>query len=303
MMYLTLLILAMATPAFADNGVMGPDGEELVFQDRATSISNGKAVVQQSHLPDKFANHVQAQLPADDRGQWYITVFSSPNSSVDALLRRDFRESPALKALADWGTVQIIDYTTEANRERWAALGVKYTPTVLVYPRPGHPRLQYRCAIAQEGYGGDADRLARSVYAAIRKIYTKYNINGTTGPCPGPYCPQPNQPNRPWQPNRPDNDSWPPPVPVPNVPGGGFDFNFGLGWLWSLVGFVVKALVALVVLAVGVALAPKLLIWVIRKIKEIGREIVSAAIEPTVGQPGNSGSAREGSTTPSDSGK
>jgi len=262
-----LILLLCGSVAFTSGGVRVPEDG---FADRVVSIESGE-VVQRAPAPDAFAEHVRSQLPPDDRGAWYITVFTVPNSGDSALLMRDIRESPALQALARWGTVNVIDYSTEAERERWKKAGIRYTPTVLVYPRPNHPRLPFRYVMAQEGYGGDADLLARNIYSAVRRVYTKYNIQG---PCPGPYCPQPNKPD--VNPYTPNNDNWPPMVPVPKVPDAGISFDFGLG---GLVAFAIKAVVVIVALFIALAILPALLKMGLKYTKRQLHDIASAVTD------------------------
>lgn len=272
--------LLCASLAFAEGGVRERDGG---WGERVVSIERGE-IIMQAPVPDAFAEHVMAQLPDDDRGQWYITIFAVPNSGDSALLLRDLQQAPALKALAAWGTINIVDYSTDAERARWKEAGIRHTPTVLVYPRPNHPKLPFRYALAQEGYGGDADRLARNIYSAVRKVYTKYNVEG---PCPGPWCPnpQPNpQPNpspTPYSPNAPND--WPPLMPVPEVPDAGLDLDLGLG---GLVQFVVKAGIILIAIFVGLAVIPPLLkVGIVYTRKQL-RDIASAVSDSGSGKSG-----------------
>ena len=165
-------------------------------------------------MPDPFAGYVRQALPPDDRGKFYITCYVTKDSQAAALLKRDFREHPALRAIGEWGTLQFFDWNREsaAEQARWRSFGVRYTPTIMVYPRPGHPTLPFKFVIASNGYGGDADILARQIYAGVRRLYTLF----APQQCPGPYCPTP-QPHSP-QPHTPQPNDWPAPEPLPLLP-------------------------------------------------------------------------------------
>lgn len=276
-----LLAAVMATPGNPglQDGVMVPKSG---WKDNVAVIEQGGVQQITSFAADQFVSYMQSALPPDDRGQWYITVFVTDMAGDSRLLLRDLENAPALRVLSEWGTLQVIDYSTEANRQRWSKLKIRYTPTILVYPRPGHPRLEYKYAVAQEGYGGDADKLARNIFNAIRKIYKAQGV----ADCPGPYCPsprfpyEPNQPHDPYRPNQPTPNDWPQPAPLPNGfddSGGGFHVNLSLDRLFSGIVGAVKWIVILVLL---LWIAPPLLKFVIRRFKESASEIIATARSP-----------------------
>lgn len=231
------------------------------FHDRVVQIGPNSVQELDRYDPGQattaFAEHLKSQLPADDRGLWYVTVFADTSDPASKRLIEDFRTNPSLRQLASWAKLEHVDFQQPADKARWKAWEIRKTPTVWVYPHPDNPRLPYVGAVVQSGYGGDAEMLARNVYAGIRSVYKKHRIED----CPGPYCPTPNpyqpQPNpppyqpspSPWRPIQPDDGfPMPPPLPVaPEVDNSGFS----LAW----VGELVHAALWLVLLVVSLVAA------------------------------------------------
>ncbi len=227
--FVSLLLLGLlAFQATLSPGLKAP---QHPGEDRVVQIGPGDAQELEPwspHQPPKvsaFRRHLERELPRDDRGRWYITIFVTPEGEQSRRLIRDLQTHPSLRVLAQWADVQQIDFSEPVNRARWREQRVTQSPTILVYPRADHPTLPFRCVTAQQGYGGDAEMLARRIYSAIRTIYQKY---GAIEQCPGPWCPspQPDRPDvRPWEPQpwNPDGyqpfrpDRYPQPAPLPDV--------------------------------------------------------------------------------------
>ncbi len=257
----TYTLLAMLTISVfgQSGGVVLPDGEP--FRERAAVITQGGSI-EVAQTPDNvFASFIGTQLPPSDKGQFHIVVYADSKSQESRLLLLDFERHPSLKALRDWGKFVVIDRSespASEARHMAAALQGADIPTVLVMAHPEHPRFgrpesrdrEYRnnvgwqYAFAGSGYGGDAALLARNIYDGLRQHYQDHGVS--VEQCPGPYCPDPRNPDRPsWPPRRPNapNPGWEPPR-LPQLDGSVPTINpfAGIwplpGWVWAIVGAI-----------------------------------------------------------------
>ena len=239
------------------DGVVLPDGEP--FRERAAAVSQGGSVTVSTQPDTVFANFLSDQLPPSDKGQFHIVVYVDQHSSESRLLLRDFDRHPSLSKLKEWAKFIAIDRSespaSEARHMAQALEGADI-PTVLVMASPEHPtfgregRLGWRYAFAGSGYGGDAALLARNIYDGLRTYYQEHGV--PTEQCPGPYCPNPNDPRQPREPSPPN---WPPPIDPqdrdwdvprlprldegqPTIPMPSLNWQ-PPGWMWAVVGAVV----------------------------------------------------------------
>lgn len=195
----TCMALAIAGALAYGSGVMLPPDREW-FADGALVVTAGGAVPVAEPVSTEA---YYGQLPQDDRGKWVVTLWVDSSSQASALLQRDFRQHPALAALAQWGKFETIDVADPSQAERVKRWKIGKTPSVSIVPYPGNPQFPYTLTFYAAGYGGDAEKLAMDAWSALRTAYAKAGVQQ----CPGP-GPCPLEPDRPYDdPDRyPDRD-------------------------------------------------------------------------------------------------
>lgn len=257
----TLLLCVGELPGLP-SGVRLPEGQS--FAERAAVVADGGVSVIESVPDHVFTQHLQSELPPTDKGDFYLILYTDRRSPESRLLVEDFNRHPALRVLRDWAKFTVIDRETpgaagmgvSAAEARHMAqeLAASDIPTVLVLSNPDHPVFgrregrEWRHVYAAAGYGGDAGLLARNIYNALTEYYQSHDV--PIEQCPGPYCPDPRNPDRPhWPPVEPrtprqPDDGWTPPrlprlddpptIPLPWLPS--FDPSSWPWWAWLLIG-------------------------------------------------------------------
>jgi len=219
-------------------GVIVPEGG---FRNRVLLVTGGtisEAVNQQT----KFAAHLESDLPEDDRNRFRILVFVGQDLQ-SRRLQQDFMQNQDLAALRKWCAYREMDGLSEASAEYRERAKVTMTPTLVIFPTPGDPKFPSEYVFKRVGYGGDGAMLARDIFTAIRQFYGKY----APAQCPGPYCPNPVEPDSPYPPYRPKPDQpdvppWPDPQPLPPMPtepDSGFELPQMDLQMWVLLAIVV----------------------------------------------------------------
>jgi len=115
-------------------------------------------------------------VPEDDSDKWFISVLTMQGCAPCAKLKTDWESSPWLRALADphdpkksWAHYAVYNREDKSQAFRFAGLNVKSYPTIIVQPprsgRYGEPAT----VVYQSGYGGDPEKLARQITAAVRQ--------------------------------------------------------------------------------------------------------------------------------------
>ena len=205
-----MLLLMPALVFGQTDGVVLPDGGP--FRERAAAVSQAGSVTVAERPDAVFANFIGENLPPSDKGQFHIVLYIDKHSPESRLLLRDFQQYPSLSKLREWSKFIVIDRSESPAaeaRHMAQALDGADIPTVMVMASPEHPkfgresRLGWKYAFAGSGYGGDAALLSRNIYDGLRNYYRDHGV--PIEQCPGPYCPNPNEPRQPAQPN------WPPP--------------------------------------------------------------------------------------------
>lgn len=247
MLFSLLVLCSIALPAHAQ-GVMLPPGEE-VYAERAVAVGQDGTSVELT-APDRvFSSFVAGQLPPSDRAQFWLVVYADRTSPESRLLLQDFERHEGLRVIRDWAKFVVIDRSESPAAEARhlvQRLSGADVPTLLLFAHPEHPvfgeqgRTGWRYAFQRAGYGGDAALLARNLYQSIQQLYSEAGV--PTEQCPGPYCPQPNQPNQPnhpWQPTGPyDPNGWnTPPLPRLDEQTGLVDRLVSwVGWVVVIIG-------------------------------------------------------------------
>ncbi len=233
MQILTMAMLVLAADIPDSPGVIVPEGG---FGNRATVIESNGAVVEYDTADSKFARYVSSELPEDDRGKFHLVVIYGDDLQ-SSKLRSDIQRRPELMAFRKWAKFEELDWVKIASdREYCERAGVRQTPTILIFPTKGHPDYPWKQVFKRVGYGGDSALLARNMYSSIRRFYTRHAIEK----CPGPYCPEPYQPDR--TPDR--TPDWPDTPALPDYDWDSpADLPFGL--TWPLVGLIAAVAVIL----------------------------------------------------------
>src|SRR5690606_10782987 len=156
--------------------------------------------------------------PASDADKWYISVLSMQGCAACQKLKADWATNQWLLALADpsdpkksWAHYNVYPREDRSQAFRFEGIQVTAYPTILVQPprngRYGDPKT----VVFQGTYGGDPERLARQITAAIRQYVSKFEASQPPHP-PAHRAPEGSIGiDPPWQP--------PPKVdpPLPNV--------------------------------------------------------------------------------------
>jgi hypothetical protein len=127
--------------------------------------------------------------PATDADKWFISVLTMQGCAPCAKLKADWETSPWLLALADpnnpklsWAHYNVYAREDRSQAFRFEKLNIEAYPTILVQPprskRYGDPST----VVFQGTYGGDPEKLARQITAAIRQYVAK--LEGSQPPQP-----------------------------------------------------------------------------------------------------------------------
>jgi hypothetical protein len=122
--------------------------------------------------------------PASDADKWYISVLSMQGCAACQKLKTDWATNQWLSALADpsdpkksWAHYNVYLREDRSQAFRFENIKVTAYPTVLVQPprsgRYGDPKT----VVFQGTYGGDPERLARQITAAIRQYVSKFEAS------------------------------------------------------------------------------------------------------------------------------
>ncbi len=156
--------------------------------------------------------------PASDADKWFISVLTMQGCAPCQKLKSDWATNQWLLALADpndpktsWAHYNVYSREDRSQSFRFEGIQVTAYPTVLVQPprngRYGEPKT----VVFQGTYGGDPERLARQITAAIRQYVSQFEASQPSQP-PAQRAPEGSIGiDPPWQP--------PPKVdpPLPNV--------------------------------------------------------------------------------------
>jgi hypothetical protein len=122
--------------------------------------------------------------PASDADKWSISVLTMQGCAACQKLKSDWATNQWLLALADpndpkksWAHYNV--YAREDRSQAFRFEGVQVTayPTILVQP-PRNGRYGEPKTVAFQGtYGGDPERLARQITAAIRQYVSKFETS------------------------------------------------------------------------------------------------------------------------------
>lgn len=118
--------------------------------------------------------------PASDADKWFISVLTMQGCAPCVKLKSDWSTSPWLLALADpsdpktsWAHYNVYAREDQSQGFRFANLQIEGYPTIIVQPprskRYGDPKT----VVFQGTYGGDPEKLARQITAAIRQYLVK----------------------------------------------------------------------------------------------------------------------------------
>jgi len=157
--------------------------------------------------------------PADDSHKWFISVIGQPNCPACQSLKHDFATSPHLRPFVNaqtpaesWAHYHVFNVQDQTQAWRWRGIKVKTTPTIIVQPPRNEQFGNPATVVLQiDGYNGDAEKLADTLRAGIRRY---------TEPEAGALFPRlfPNRPNILPQPTvvpEPTPTVEPPPFVVP----------------------------------------------------------------------------------------
>jgi hypothetical protein len=130
---------------------------------------------------DPEARFVEAMgPPASDADKWFISVLTMQGCAPCVKLKADWASNAWLLALADpndpkksWAHYNVYAREDRSQAFRFEKLNVEAYPTILVQPprskRYGDPTT----VVFQGTYGGDPEKLARQITAAIRQYVAK----------------------------------------------------------------------------------------------------------------------------------
>jgi hypothetical protein len=124
---------------------------------------------------------VQAMAtPENDADKWFISVLTMANCPPCDRLKRDFRESEYLRALADpanpqrsWAHYSVYSREDKSQEFRFANLRISGYPTVIVQPPRSGKFGPPATVVYQSTYGGDPESLARNIANAVRAYARK----------------------------------------------------------------------------------------------------------------------------------
>lgn len=127
--------------------------------------------------------------PASDADKWFISVLTMQGCAPCVKLKADWASNSWLLALADpndpkksWAHYNVYAREDQSQAFRFQKLNVEAYPTILVQPprskRYGDPTT----VVFQGTYGGDPEKLARQITAAIRQYVAK--LEGSQPPQP-----------------------------------------------------------------------------------------------------------------------
>jgi len=127
--------------------------------------------------------------PASDADKWFISVLTMQGCAPCVKLKADWASNSWLLALADpndpkksWAHYNVYAREDQSQAFRFQKLNIEAYPTVIVQPprskRYGDPTT----VVFQGTYGGDPEKLARQITAAIRQYVAK--LEGSQPPQP-----------------------------------------------------------------------------------------------------------------------
>jgi hypothetical protein len=154
--------------------------------------------------------------PASDADKWFLSVYTMQGCAPCQQLKSDWATSPWLLALADpndskksWAHYNVFSREDQSQAFRIEKLQIEAFPTIVVQPprsgRYGDPQT----VVYQGTYGGDPEKLARQITAAIRLYVSKLEP---------PLAPEPPVQQAPEGAGRFDPPWQPPPKVEPRLP-------------------------------------------------------------------------------------